>query len=168
MTQGDRVMVVRLQEGLRFVAITPSGFEIAMDSRIEPGERVSAPNPMEMQLAALGGCGAMDTISVLRKMRQEITAYEVRLTYRRAPEHPKVYTAVELVHAVRGRGVSEASVRRAVQLTMIRYCPAYAMLHPTIDITERYEITDEATGAVVSGPVTARDDGPEGNPSPAD
>ena len=115
----------------------------------------SAATPMELQLVALGGCTAMDTISILRKMRQDVTAYDVRLTSERAAEHPRVYTSILMTHEIRGRGISEANVHRAIQLTMMRYCPVFAMLHPTVDMRERYEITDDDSGAVVSGDVDA-------------
>jgi hypothetical protein len=56
-------------------------------------------------------------------------------------------------HVVRGRELSEPNVRRAIELTMLRYCPVFAMLHPTVDISERYELIDEETGAVTAGDV---------------
>jgi putative redox protein len=112
---------------------------------------------MELQLVALGGCTAMDTISVLRKMRQDVTAYDVRITSERAAEHPRVFTSILMTHEIRGRNVSETNVHRAIELTMIRYCPVFAMLHPTVDVRERYEITDDDSGAVTSGDVVPAD-----------
>jgi putative redox protein len=112
---------------------------------------------MELQLLALGGCGAMDTISILRKMRQDVTDYEVRLTHERSSEHPRVFTSITMTHAVRGRALAEGMIRRAISLTMARYCPVYAMLQPTVDIRERYEITDETTGATTSAEITPDD-----------
>lgn len=144
---------LHLVEGLHFVGTTPSGHEIELDSHVSDEPPVAA-TPMEVQLVALGGCTAMDTISILRKMRQDVTVYDVRLSAERAPAHPRAYTSIVMTHEVRGHGVSEASVRRAIQLTMTRYCPIFAMLYPKVDIIERYEITDEASGAVGSGDVS--------------
>jgi putative redox protein len=152
-----RETVLRLTDGPRFTATTASGFEIELDSAVDPDAPVSAPSPMELQLVALGGCTAMDVISILRKMRQDVTSYEVRLTHTRAPEHPKVYTSVQIRHRVRGSGVGEANVRRAIALTMTRYCPVFAMLYPKVAITERFEITDDQTGAVVAGEASPED-----------
>ncbi len=149
--------VVHFHENLRFTATTPSGFDVDVDSSATPGGAISAPTPMELQLVALGGCSGMDVISILRKMRQDVTAYDVRVTDVRATEHPGAYTSIELLHAIRGRGVGESNVRRAIELSMTRYCPIYAMLHPAVDITERYEIFDETTGATVSGVVDLPD-----------
>lgn len=143
---------LQLRDGLRFTATTPSGHTVELDSNAEGP--ASAPTPMQMQLVTLGGCTAMDTISILRKMRQDVTAYDVVLASERAEEHPRVYTSILMTHQVRGHGIIEANVHRAIQLTMTRYCPVFAMLYPKVDIRERYEITDEATGDVVSGTVT--------------
>ena len=147
---------VRLVDGLHFVGTTPSGHTIDLDSDVESG--ASGATPMELQLVALGGCSAMDTISILRKMRQEVSAYDVRLTSERAAEHPRVYTSILMTHEIGGRDLSEAQVHRAIQLTMIRYCPVFAMLYPKVAIRERYEITDAVTGAVVAGEASMEED----------
>ncbi|MBI5285735.1 MAG: OsmC family protein [Chloroflexi bacterium] len=149
--------VLHLEDNLRFAATTASGFKIDIDSPAGGGA-LAGPSPMELQLVALGGCTAMDTISILRKMRQDVTRYDVKLTNTRAEEHPKRYVAIELTHVVHGRGLSEANVRRAIELTMTRYCPVFAMLHPTVAITERYELVDEATGATTIGEVPLPDE----------
>ena len=156
-----KTTVLTLVGGLHFRATTPTGFTVDVDSRIDAGERAVAPSPMELQLIALGGCGAMDAISILRKMRQHVTAYEVRLTYTRASEHPKVYTSVQIVHALRGDCLAESNVHRAIQLTMVRYCPVFAMLYPKVAITEHYELTDEASGVVITGDVSMEEEPPE-------
>ena len=146
---------LHLVDGLRFTGTTRTGHTVSLDST-EDGV-ASAATPMELQLVALGGCTAMDTISILRKMRQDVTAYDVRLTSERATEHPRVFTSILMTHEIRGRDIVETNVHRAIELTMIRYCPVFAMLHPTVDVRERYEITDEDSGAVVSGDVVPTD-----------
>jgi putative redox protein len=146
------ITTLRLCEGLHFTGRTARGHELELD-----GEAATGPSPMELQLLALGGCGAMDTISILRKMRQDVTGYELLLTHERAGEHPRVFTSITMTHAVRGRALAEGMIRRAISLTMARYCPVYAMLQPTVDIRERYEITDDATGATISAEITSDD-----------
>jgi putative redox protein len=139
--------------GLHFSAVTGSGFRIELDSVIGEGELV-APTPMELQLVALGGCTAMDVISILRKTHDDVTAYDAHLSGERAAEHPQVYTTISITHLIRGRAVHEANVRRAIELTMQRYCPVFAMLYPAVTILEHYEITEEVVdaGAPVAAP----------------
>ena len=149
-------VTLRLEGGLRFVATTGSGFEVALDSRSDT-ESMSAPSPMEMQLVALGGCTAMDVMSILRKMRQDVVSYDVKLTGERAAEHPRLYTSVLIEHDIRGNDVGHEQVHRAIQLTMTRYCPVFAMLYPTVPIREQFRITDDRTGEMSDG-VVERDE----------
>jgi putative redox protein len=106
---------------------------------------------MELLLVGLGGCTGMDVISILRKMRQNVTGYEVRLRGERAADHPKVFTSIFVEHVVRGRGLSGESVRRAVELSATRYCSAAAMLGKVAHIEESYRMIDDATGQEQAG-----------------
>lgn len=106
---------------------------------------------MEMLLVGLGGCTGMDVISILRKMRQEVTHYEVRLEGTRAEEHPKIYTDITVEHVLKGRKLQEELVRKAVDLSANRYCPASAMLGKAAKIRHTYRIIDERTGIEESG-----------------
>jgi putative redox protein len=142
--------LLTLVDDLHFIGRTASGFEIDLDSRIAGEEPLAGPSPMEIQLLALGGCTGMDVISILRKMRQDVTGYDVRLTHERAVEHPRIFKAITMTHLIRGRDLEQAMVVRAISLTMARYCPVFAMLSPSVDIRERYEVTDEATAAAVA------------------
>lgn len=143
---------LRLIDGLRFNVRTTSGHEIVLDSGPPPGGD-AGPRPIELVLAALGGCGAMDVISILRKMRQDVTSYDVRVEGERRDEHPRVYTTITVTHQLEGRDLDEANVRRAVELSMSRYCPVYTMLSPAVPIDVRYEMIETDTREVTAGAV---------------
>ncbi|MBX6770496.1 MAG: OsmC family protein [Chloroflexi bacterium] len=142
---------VRLIEGMSFEATAGSGHQLVLDAAEDVGGQNRGPRPLELMLLALGGCTGMDVISILRKMRQEVTAYEVRLQGSRAETHPRVFTAITVEHVVRGHAVSPEAVRRAVELSATRYCPASAMLGKVARITEAYRVIDETTGAEATG-----------------
>lgn len=144
--------ILQLIDGLHFSATTGSGHTVEMDSHPQDEDMVAA-SPMELQLVALGGCTAMDVISILRKMRQDVAEYTVALSGERAEEHPKVYTSVDVIHRLHGHEISEDSVRRAIELTVERYCPVFNMLYPRVAIRELYEIVDTATGGRIDGEV---------------
>lgn len=141
-----------LIDGLHMRAKTGSGHTVDFDSHVGDDDVPSvAPSPMEVILSSAGACMSMDAISILRKMREDVSSYDVYIEGDRADEHPRVFTAIRMTHRVRGRDVREASVARALQLSMTRYCPVFAMVSPTVDVSVRYEITDEETGTVISG-----------------
>ena len=105
-------------------------------------------------MAALGGCTGMDVISILRKMRQDVSSYEVRVSGARATEHPRIFTSIQVEHIVYGRGVNVDSVKRAVELSATRYCPAAAMLGHAARIDTSYRVIDQQTGQEQVGTLT--------------
>ncbi len=123
--------------GLRFQARFPK-HDIVMDS----GPEATAANPVHHLLAAIGGCAAMDVISILRKKRLEVTAYTVEVEAERAETHPKRLLSVTLVHRVTGRGVPLAAVEEAARLSAERYCSVRHTLDPAMPMTDRCEVVE--------------------------
>lgn len=140
-----------LTEDLQFRAATGSGHDVLLDSGL--AGKTGGPSPVEMVLVALGGCGSMDVISILRKMRQDVTTYDVHVIGDRSDEHPKVFTSITMTHALAGNGIEESSVSRAITLSMTRYCPVFAMLSPTVPIRVYYTIHDAAGAPVAAGEI---------------
>jgi len=85
-------------------------------------------SPMETIVAAIGGCTAMDVISILDKKRQVYDTYRVEVRADQRAEYPQVFTRVDVTHIVEGTVVLEAAVRRAVELSAAKYCPVNAMI----------------------------------------
>jgi putative redox protein len=132
-----------LLEGIAFRGRTGSGHELVLDAAPEVGGQERGPRPMELVLVALAGCTGMDVISLLRKMRQEVTGYTVRVRGdERAPDYPKVYTRITVEHIVRGRNLNEANVARAVELSATKYCPVSAMLACRAEVKHTYRIEE--------------------------
>ncbi len=142
---------VRLKSEMVFEGLTESGHSVPLDANETVGGHNRGPRPMEVLLVGLGGCTGMDVISILRKMRQEVTDYEVRVEGTRAEEHPKVYTEITVEHVVKGVGLSIDSVRKAVDLSAHRYCPASAMFSKAARVTHRYRVVDVETDEVQTG-----------------
>jgi putative redox protein len=122
---------------MRFECTGNSGHAVLMD-----GDGKIANSPMELVLAALCGCTAYDLVSILRKKREPFTAVVVSACAEKAPEPPRVYTAIELLYRVRG-AVSRKAVEDAVRLSEEKYCSVAAMLNRTAKITWRIELDTE-------------------------
>ncbi|MHB8574559.1 MAG: OsmC family protein [Dehalococcoidia bacterium] len=148
---GETRISVELQEAMTFLGSDENGLSITMDAAPDGGGRGRGPSPMRVLAMALGGCTGMDVIAMLRKMRQEVTAYRVNVSGPRADTYPQVFTAMEVEHVVQGKSLDPASVRRAVELSATRYCPASAMLGKAAPVTHRFRVLDEAGDEVASG-----------------
>lgn len=130
-------------EDMRFAIKTDSGFSVVMDSSEENGGGDSGPRPMEMVIASLAGCTAMDVVSILKKMRQDIKGLEISIDSERSSEHPKVFTKIHLIFTVTGKELDESKVKRAIELSQDKYCSVSAMLKQSADVTYEYRIAGE-------------------------
>ena len=123
-----------------YVATTPSGHAQVLEGN---GERSAASGPLELLMIALGGCTAVDVISILKKKRQKVTAYRVEVRGERREEHPRSFRRMEVRHVVTGHGVAPEAVRRAVELSVDKYCSVAATLRPTAEIVSSFEVVEE-------------------------
>jgi putative redox protein len=124
-----------------FLAISPSGHAVPIDTN---SGRSAASGPLELLLLSLGACTGADVISILHKKRERVTDYRVEIRGERREEHPRSFRRLEVRHIVRGHGVSEAAVARAVQLSTDKYCSVAATLRPTAEIVSTWEIQEDA------------------------
>lgn len=138
--RGTTAVGLDLVEAMRFHATGQDGVGVELDSDGSHGGSGHGLRPMELLLVGLGGCTAMDVLSILRKKRQDITGYRVEVMGSTASEIPHVFTEIAIRHIVRGNAVREEAVRRAIELSETKYCPAFAMLGKAATITSTYEI----------------------------
>ncbi|MCC7359416.1 MAG: OsmC family protein [Anaerolineales bacterium] len=147
MTSYAKNAVAVWQAGTAFTVRAGSGHTLLTD-----GSAQIAASPMELILAGLAGCAGADVIDILRKKRQNVTAFEVRVHGDRCVEHPRVYTEIEIVFVVTGHQVDADAVRRAIELSEAKYCSVSAMLRHTAQVNCRYEIhAADATAAQGGG-----------------
>jgi putative redox protein len=129
--------------GMAFVAETGSGHLACMDGAADGGGRNLAPRPMELLLAATGGCTAYDVVLILKRGRHDVRGCEVALKAQRAADDPKVFTRIGFHFTVRGRGLKQDVVERAVRLSHEKYCSASVMLEKTAELTYAVEIVED-------------------------
>jgi putative redox protein len=129
---------------LTFAGTANTGFEVPLGADPRAGGDNDGFRPMELLAVGLAGCTAMDVISILQKKRQQVSRFEVRVDAEQATEHPHVFTHIAINYAVTGRGVDEAAVLRAIELSATRYCPAQAMFSAVVPIVLRYQIYEES------------------------
>ena len=136
---------VTWNDGVSFVATSGTGHRVTMDGPPDHGGRDLGPRPMELILMGMGGCTSYDVLTILKKSRQDVTACEAVLRAERADAVPAVFTKIHVHFVVTGRGLKEAQVKRAVELSAEKYCSASIMLQAGgVEITHGYEIVEAA------------------------
>lgn len=126
--------------GVHFTALSESGHTIAMDGSAQVGGQNRGPRPMEVVLAGLGGCSAIDVITNLTKSRQSVSNCEIVITAERADTIPQVFTKIHLLYRLSGKQLDSHKVGRAVSLSMEKYCSVTKMLEKSAEMSSAFEI----------------------------
>ena len=135
---------VKWEGGMRFTAITEEGDSLTMDTDQEGGGEGRGFRPVKLVLVGLGGCTGMDIIWILKRQRQEVTGLEMKVTGTRRKKDPMYYETVQIEYVVRGRGLRESAVKRAIELSEQKYCSVRGIFRPDVKVTTSYRIEQEA------------------------
>jgi putative redox protein len=135
---------VTWEKELTFVGVADGGYPVRMSSPSGPETGVG---PVELTILALAACTAMDVISILSKKQERVSDFHVSVHAERAESYAKVITSAELEYVVCGEDVREASLLRAIELSIKQYCPVHAMLSRAFPIELKYSIFGGGTGA---------------------
>ncbi len=101
--------------------------------------------PMQMLLLGLGGCASIDVVDIIKKQRMDLVALEVSVSGERGTEMPKPWETIHMHFVVTGANLDEAKVKRAIDLSVEKYCGVHATLKAVATITHDFEIrTPEA------------------------
>lgn len=135
---------VKWVQDVMFVTESGSGHAVVVDGAPEYGGRNLGPRPMELLLMGLGGCTAFDVVTILKKARQDVTSCVAELEAERADAVPAVFTKIHVRFLVKGRGLKEVQVKKAVDLSADKYCSASIMLGQAgVVITHDYVIEED-------------------------
>ncbi len=109
--------------GRQFVATSGTGHHLLIDDAVGN----TGPKPIELIAIGLAGCTAFDVVNILRKKRQTVTAYAVRVEAEQAETPPQVFTRIRLHHTLSG-DVSRQALEDAIRLSEEKYCSVGAMI----------------------------------------
>jgi putative redox protein len=116
-----------------------NGHPVTMDADESVGGKDRGPRPKQMLLASLAGCTGMDVISILQKMNQNPSFFNIKVEGELTEEHPKYYRRVKVIYEFKeDDGLESKKVERAVSLSQEKYCGVSALLRQAIDLD--YEI----------------------------
>ena len=124
-------------------AKTESGHSVLMDAKPEVGGEDEGPRPMELLMVSLGGCTAMDVVSILKKMRVDLESMTINIDSEQAPEHPKIFTKINIEYNFTGKDIKDEDVKRAIELSQDKYCSVSAMLKEKAEITYKWNIINK-------------------------
>lgn len=130
---------LRWHSGMRFSGGEPDGPQVAIDA-----DNATAPGPMLQLLLAAASCSASDVVLILEKMRVAFTALSVDAEGVRRDDAPRRYIALRMTFTVTGPALDESKVRRAVDLSIEKYCSVVNSLAPDIPVTTEIVLREPA------------------------
>jgi putative redox protein len=135
-----KIEITRLNKAFWMEATNEQGATLQMDANPEIGGGDQGFRPMQMLLAALGGCSTIDILLILQKQRQEVE--DIRITVegeREAVGEVNIFRNINIHYTVVGK-VDAKKVEKAIALSMEKYCSVAKTLEPTATMTTSFEI----------------------------
>src|SRR2546425_3124405 len=130
---------------MQFAGTAGHGDAVVIDATPDDGGLGAGPTPMENLLLSLAACTGMDVVSILRKKRIKLGDLRIDVTGERAATHPRIFTSIHVHYTMRGIGLSTESARKAVDLSLDKYCSVAGMLKRAAKITYDIHIPAETT-----------------------
>ncbi|KAI9202155.1 OsmC/Ohr family [Polychytrium aggregatum] len=127
---------------LGFIGRDERGHELQMSVRASAD--MPGVGPMNMLLMALGGCAAIDVISILKKQKQVVEQIRIRIDGQRGTEYPRPFERIHMVFVVEGKSLQQSKVESAIQLSAEKYCGVHGTLAGVAKITFGAEIIESA------------------------
>ena len=137
-----KINLKRLDQDFNFEASNENGNTISIDASPDIGGNNKGMRPMQLLLAALGGCAAIDVILILKKQKQEIESFDIEVDGERIKnegEEVSLYRTIDVHFILKGK-IDLLKAERAVKLSMEKYCSVTKTLEPTAKINHRVTV----------------------------
>ena len=135
-----QIKVERIDQDFQMEATNEDGHTVTLDGASAIGGHDAGMRPMQLLLAGIGGCSAIDIISILRKQRQPLDDIKIVINGERETDKvPSLFTDIHLHYDLFG-DLDEQKVKRAVALSVDQYCSVGKMLEKAAKITYDFTI----------------------------
>ena len=131
------------QGGFKFDSHDTHGHTLTVDAPQSEGDAFAGMMPGDLLLTSLGSCSGIDVVNILRRQRQEVTGLEISVRGEQLPDAPWTWVAINIEYTVRGRGLRESAVQRAIELSEEKYCSIGATIGGRAEISSSFTIVEE-------------------------
>ncbi len=137
-----KVTLERVDEAFHFEAKGNSDVKVHIDAAENIGGHNAGARPMELLLMGLGGCTSIDVLLILKKQRQEPRDIKLIVTGERKKIEGTEMTPFSAinVHFELYGDLESKKAKKAIELSMEKYCSATAQFSTTAEITHSFEL----------------------------
>lgn len=135
---------VQWVDGFKMIATDFRKHSIVLDIPEKVGGENTGIAPGRLLLISIAGCSAVDIVLLLKKFRQQLTGLEVFVKgEQRKEEYPYYFKKILLKYVVKGKNLDEEQVKRAIRLSIEKYCSVRATIGDKTEVNTCYEIIEE-------------------------
>jgi putative redox protein len=106
------------------------------------GNKINGHGPKALLLSGLAGCSGIDVVEILHKMRVEFSDFSITVETHQTTEHPKVFKEILITYHIRMAKEDEDKLRKAIELSIDKYCGVSAMLKKNSPINYKVDILE--------------------------
>ena len=107
------------------------------------GNRKEGPNPKALLLSAIAACSGIDIVDILQKMRVQFSDLVIDVEAEQTTEHPRVFKDIWITYKLNTVKENEDKVRKAIDLSLEKYCGVSAMLRKNSPIQYKLELQSQ-------------------------
>ncbi len=135
-----KIVLTRLDDAYHMEAVNEEGCKIETDGAPAIGGGNKGMRPMQVLLSAAGSCSSIDIISILKKQKQKLDDLQVEITAEREKDKvPSLFTKIHIHFKLKG-DLADEKVKRAVGLSIDKYCSVVKILEESAVVSHSYEI----------------------------
>jgi putative redox protein len=117
-----KIELERVNGDYGFEAKDTLGHTVRIDTSPDGGGTNFGVRPMQMLLMGLGGCSGIDIINILKKQRQTVDSFNMKIEgEREAGKEPSLWKDITIVFELTGN-IDPDKAKRACELSMDKYC----------------------------------------------
>ena len=130
-----QIEMQRVDDAFHFEALGGDKVAVHIDGAAAIGGNHQGARPMELILMGLGSCAVMDTLLILKKMKQQVDDIKVVVEGDREDGAvPAPFVALRLRFILRGPHLEQKKAEQAVRLSIEKYCSVSVMLEKSASI----------------------------------
>ncbi|MBN8672937.1 MAG: OsmC family protein [Chitinophagales bacterium] len=122
-------------KGDHFFESEHEGNRISVD-----GDKKRGHGPKALLLSGLAGCSGIDVVDILEKMRVQFSDLSIEVESEQTEENPRVFKWIMITYTIKTAAENEDKVRKAIDLSLEKYCGVSAMLRKNSPINYKLEI----------------------------
>ncbi|MBP3193668.1 OsmC family protein [Natronogracilivirga saccharolytica] len=134
------INIRRIDNAFHLEAENETGNRIEMDGAPKIGGSNKGARPMEVLLMSLAGCSSMDVLDILKKQRQTVSDFRIKVNAEREKDKtPALFTDIHVHYYLKGE-LDQKKVERAIRLSMETYCSVTKIVEKTAKVTWDFTI----------------------------